>query len=378
MSLIVGIFMLASAFSFSVAHAQSASSTTDPTSGMLPTQIGAITNPAALPVNPSPTLPKVMPPTSAADGSISIPSPPPAPSFAGNATPVEQQAAQQAAQQALQAQAQADQAQAQREQEHIEKSFDRASAGLLPLSPDQIRGFMHKLEQTQEAALPPYNGTPNGQVRIATLSLDPGTQPPQINLASGYVTTINIFDATGEPWPILDVGVGGNFEVSPTQAGTQVVRVMPLTRVGTGNLSILLKDLPTPVILRLSAGGPNVDLRYDARVPKYGPNAKMPIIDRPRLEAGDESIMLMLANVPPTDAKRMKVAGLDARTMAWVLNNHVYVRTPLTLLSPAWNASVSSGDGMTVYEIGDAPVLLMSDNGAVVRAQLMRDDDHDK
>jgi Putative outer membrane core complex of type IVb secretion len=54
------------------------------------------------------------------------------------------------------------------------------------------------------------------------------------------------------------------------------------------------------------------------------------------------------------------------------------VRTPLTLLSPAWNSSVSSADGMTVYEIGDAPVLLMSDNGAMIRARLLRDDDHDK
>ena len=31
-----------------------------------------------------------------------------------------------------------------------------------------------------------------------------------------------------------------------------------------------------------------------------------------------------------------------------------------------------------VYEIGDAPVLLMSDSGAMVRARLLRDDDHDK
>ncbi|WP_366141904.1 DotH/IcmK family type IV secretion protein, partial [Propionivibrio sp.] len=45
---------------------------------------------------------------------------------------------------------------------------------------------------------------------------------------------------------------------------------------------------------------------------------------------------------------------------------------------PAWNASAASTDGMTVYEIGDAPVLLMSDNGAMVRARLTRDEDHDK
>ena len=277
-----------------------------------------------------------------------------------------------------QAEAEAAAAQAKREQEHNSKSFDRAETGLLPLQPDQIHQFMHRLEETQQAAQPPSSGPPKGQVKLTTLSLDPGVDPPQVNLAAGYVTTITMVDATGEPWPIMDVGVGGNFEVSPTQASTHVVRVMPLTRYGTGNLSLLLKDLPTPVIFRLAAGGATVDMRYDARIPKLGPGAKVPLINRPHLEAGDEAIMLVLDNAPPTGAKRMKVSGVDQRTMAWMLDSHVYVRTPLTLLSPAWNASVSSADGMTVYEIGDAPVLLMSDNGAMVRARLLRDDDHDR
>ena len=288
------------------------------------------------------------------------------------------QLAVQAEQTALQAQAQADLEQAKREQEHNTKSFQRAESGMMPLSPDQVRAFMHRFEETQEAAVPPFAGAPKAQVRITTLSLDPGTEPPVLNVSSGYVTTINMVDATGEPWPILDVGVGGNFEVSPTTAGSHVVRIMPLSRVGVGNLSVLLKDLPTPVIFKVTAGGPTVDLRYDARIDKLGPGAKAPLIERPRLEAGSEAIMLILANAPPAAAKRMKIGGLDARSMAWMMDNHVYVRTPLTLLSPAWDASVSSADGMTVYEIGDAPVLLMSDNGAIVRARLLRDDDHDR
>ncbi|MGE3624418.1 MAG: DotH/IcmK family type IV secretion protein, partial [Bdellovibrionales bacterium] len=268
-----------------------------------------------------------------------------------------------------------------RQQEHNQKSFDRAEHGLLPLAPDQIREFMRELETTQRAAQPPSSGPPKPQVKMTTLSLEPGVEPPQVNLAAGYVTTITLVDATGEPWPIMDVGVGGNFEVSPTlagQIGSHVVRVMPLTRFTSGNISLLLKDLPTPVIFRLVAGGPNIDMRYDARVPKLGPNAKVPLINRPRLQAGGETIMLILDNIPPAGAARMKVNGADARTMAWAVDKRVYVRTPLTLLSPAWDASVSSADGMTVYEIGDAPVLLMSDNGAVVRARLMREEDHDK
>ncbi len=303
-----------------------------------------------------------------------LPNPPPATAFATDP----KQLANQAEQAALQAQAEADAVQAAQDAEHNRKSFGKAENGLLPLSPEQIRDFMRRLEQTQEASQPPTTGAPHGQVRISTISLDPGVEPPQVNLAAGYVTTITMVDSTGEPWPILDVGVGGNFEVSPTQAGSHVVRVMPLTRYGAGNLSVLLKDLPTPVIFRLSSGGPSVDLRYDARIGRLGPGARTPLINRPRLSAGDSMITSILENSPPKEAKRLKVSGLDARTMAWGLGEKVYVRTPLTLLSPAWNASIASADGTTVYEIGDAPVLLMSDNGAMVRAQISRDDDHDK
>jgi len=266
------------------------------------------------------------------------------------------------------------------EQEHNLKSYKSASEGLLPLSPDQVRGFMRKLESTQDAAAPPSTGTPRGEVKVYGLSLDPGGEPPQINLAAGYVTTIDIIDQTGEPWPIMDVGVGGNFEVTPTQAGSHVVRVVPLTRIGTGNLSILLKDLSTPIIFRLASGGPTFHMRYDARVPQIGPMAKTPLIQYRRQGplAGEAILSMFLENAPPPEAKRLTVGGVDSRTKAWQIGGKVYVRTPLSLLSPAWNASVSSSDGMTVYEVGSAPVLLLSDNGAMIRARLMRDDSHDK
>jgi intracellular multiplication protein IcmK len=366
------------AFAAGEGTAMPATTTASPVSGTAayPSDPGtmAVAKPTASggSVNNIPAINPAAAPATAAG--IDIPSPPPPSAFTNDPNQLAVQA--ELAAQAAQAQADADQQK--REQQHDIKSYDKAATGLLPLSPDQVRDFMHKLEQTQNAAQTPYDGTPKGETRISTLSLDPGVDPPQIHLASGFVTTITMVDATGEPWPILDVGVGGNFEVSPTQAGTHVVRVMPLTRVGTGDLSVLLKDLPTPVIFRLSAGGPTVDLRYDARIGKLGPGAKPQIIARPRLEAGDETLTLILENAPPGDAKRVKVGGLDSRTKAWAMGDKVYVRTPLAMLSPAWNASVSSADGMTVYEIGDAPVLLMSDNGAMVRAQISRDEDHDK
>lgn len=305
----------------------------------------------------------------AAPAAGNVPMPPAADQFNVDQATLQKQAEVAAAEAAVQAE------KARKIEDHNRESYSRASSGLLPLSPDQIRDFMRRMETTQEAGQQPFAGPPKPEVKITTLSLDPGIDPPVINLAAGYVTTVNMVDLTGEPWPILDVGVGGSFEVTPTQAGSHIVRIMPLTRLATGNLSIILKDLPTPVIFRLSAGGATVHMRYDTRIAKNGPNAKPSLIGGGRgVTAGDDTIVAILENAPPKDAKRLKVAGLDARTMAWQLNDKVFLRTPLTLLSPAWNASTASSDGMTVYEIGDAPVLLMSDNGAMVRARLLRDD----
>ena len=75
------------------------------------------------------------------------------------------------------------------EREFNESSFKRASQGLLPLTTEQVRQFMERLEGTQSAAMPPSIGVPKGEIRVVGISLDPGETPPKINLAAGYVTT---------------------------------------------------------------------------------------------------------------------------------------------------------------------------------------------
>jgi intracellular multiplication protein IcmK len=68
----------------------------------------------------------------------------------------------------------------------------------------------------------------------------------------------------------------------------------------------------------------------------------------------------------------MKVSGTDGRTTAYMVGDTTYVRTPLTLLSPGWSGSVSSADGMNVYSLSNAPVILLSDKGQVSRVRLSR------
>lgn len=259
-------------------------------------------------------------------------------------------------------------------QQRYQKNVDKAFKGIVPLDPNEVRETMQRYERAQRASIAPAGGQPTGQVRVKTLALEPGSETPTINVAAGYVTTVTILDATGQPWPITDIGVGGSFEVTKTTGASHVVRIMPLTRFGFGNISVLLQDFSTPIIFKLASGNPTVDYRFDARIPRLGPNAKSSLIDRKGLQAGSAAIMTFLDNAPPGDAKRLRVSGMDSRTMVWEMNDRMYVRTPLTMISPSWDASVASADGTNVYELAAAPVLLLSDNGMLVRARITQKD----
>ncbi len=251
-----------------------------------------------------------------------------------------------------------------------EQSFNTALEQLFPLSPAQIRTLMDRLEVTQSASIPPAGGEPIGSIAVETISLEPGTQPPEILMAAGYVTTLTFVDASGQPWPIVDIGIGGQYQATPTEPGTHIVRLSPLTRFGTGNMSVRLEGLATPVIFRLNTQADRLHYRFDARLPGYGPRAEVPLIAGPGVQAGSSVMMAVLENAPPPDAERMRVSGLDSRSLAWRVGERVYLRTPLQLLSPGWAASVSSSDGTNVYDIPPAPVLLLSDGGVLLRARV--------
>jgi intracellular multiplication protein IcmK len=90
------------------------------------------------------------------------------------------------------------------------------------------------------------------------------------------------------------------------------------------------------------------------------------------IQAGDVGISGILQGRLPEKTQRLNVTGTDGRTSAFALNDQTYLRTPLTLLSPAWTASATSADGMRVYQIPPTPVVLLSDEGRMIRAQISK------
>ncbi len=255
------------------------------------------------------------------------------------------------------------------------EAFDAALEGLLPLRPEEIRTLLERFDRTQESVQTPVYPNPKPEIVVKNISLDPGAEPIVIKLAYGHVTTINFLDSSGAPWPVQTVSWAGNFEilevVQDPEKFTHVFRISPQSEYAYGNMSITMTGLMTPVIITLETNRDVVHYRVDAVLPDFGPLAEAPIIETGiSTSAGDQDMSQILQGSIPSEAVRLDVNGVDSRTSAYRFNDLVYVRTPLTLLSPGWNSSATSADGTRVYEIEDAPVILLSERGKMVRARL--------
>lgn len=257
------------------------------------------------------------------------------------------------------------------------KAFNAAITGLIPLNPDEIRKLLERYDQTRQAVETPIYPYPKPEIVTQDISQDPGSLPPVLKLATGHVTVVNFVDASGAPWPIQDISWAGNFEIIKTEEGGHRVTISPMSDFAYGNLSVQLLGMKTGVAFTLETQREKVYYRFDARLQEDGPNAKPSLISvsgGPALTAGGGVMNAVLEGVPPKGGDRLNVEGVDGRTSAYVVNKITYVRTPLTLLSPSWTASVSSADGMNVYSLKNASVLLLSDKGEVVRARLSERD----
>ncbi len=258
------------------------------------------------------------------------------------------------------------------------EAFDKALKTLMPLNPDEIRTLLEHFDRTVESTQLPVHPYPRPEFAVKNISLDPGEPPQVVKMSFGYVTTISMLDASGQPWPIEDISWVGDFlvEESNVHETTHMLRVSPESKFAHGNISMRLVGLNAPVIMTFETNRDVVHYRFDAIIPQDGPGAEAPLIDPGiTLASGDPDMSIALSGVVPFDAEVLDVSGVDGRTTAYNYNGLTYVRTPLTLLSPGWESSVTSADGTKVYALEETPVILLSDRGRMVRAHLTKRED---
>lgn len=231
----------------------------------------------------------------------------------------------------------------------------------LPLTPGQISQLRKAFESVRRAAAAPADIPARPTTSSVLVNLSPNAAPPVIRLGAGYISSVVFLDATGQPWPIKAYSVGdpNSFNIQwDKKSNTLLIQADAFFK--RSNLAVMLDGLNTPVMLTLLAGQGAVDYRVDLRVPGIGPNATYAKQYLPG--AADPVLLDVLNGVPPKGAKTLRVLG-DSSCQAWLLNNKLYLRTQLTIISPAWQSIMTSADGTHAYELQPTSEILVLRKG---------------
>lgn len=229
----------------------------------------------------------------------------------------------------------------------------------MPLSPRQIVELHQQVDVAQRAAAIPANIPPKPVSSTIMVNLAPGTTPPAVRLAQGYVSSLVFVDSTGSPWPIAAFDIGNPKAVNIQWDGkSNILIIQAVSPYTDGDIVVRLVGLPTPVTLELVSGQRVVDYRADIHVSGIGPNTR----DLPMgtiLPASANQLLLgVLDGIAPAGSKILVVNGADAE--AYLLGEKMYLRTRLTVLSPGWMGKMVSPDGMQAYELPKTSSVLVS------------------
>lgn len=244
-------------------------------------------------------------------------------------------------------------------------AFRSMTSKMFPMTSEQIRILREVHEMTKRAIAEPANIPPKPLLSSQSVSLSPGTVPPVVRLANGYVTSVVFVDETGAPWPVASYSIG-NPQAFDIQWDTEsnLLMIQGQNAYATGNMAVKLHKLDTPIMLTLVSEQQVVDYRVDFRVQGRGPLATTPLISGTLPVNSSQLLMNLLDGVPPTDARPLEVENGAAQV--WLRGGVMFVRTSMTLLSPSWQSTMSSPDGTKVYQMEPTPLLLVSDRGRSV------------
>lgn len=237
------------------------------------------------------------------------------------------------------------------------------------MDPKEIRQLRSVLDARQKAAAEIPN-PPKSVTGSISLSLDPGSTPAVIRPFYGVGTSLVILDSTGSPWPVENFTVGNRtqFQIDRLDGdkGSSFV-IVPMQMYGQSNLILKLVGHPTPVVINLVSGQKVHDARVEGRVLGRGPNAQ---VNSVALTPGVDSRLLSVLDGVPPSGRSLTVSG-DGASKAWVMpDGNIWLRTALTVVSPAPLSFVSSSDGTRVYKLAPSAKVLGMMNGQFLTLEL--------
>ncbi len=251
------------------------------------------------------------------------------------------------------------------------QAFNALTKRTMPMSPDEVIRLHRMLNLMQKAVAASPLTPPVPVVTTRVVSLAPGVTPPVIRLGQGFVTSVLFVDSTGQPWPITayDIGDSKSFNIQPPKQDGNMMMIQAMKPYTYGNMAVTLKGMRTPVMITLVPGQKMVDYRVDLHISKMGPKATK-VAGGDNLPAPANSVLLEVLNgVSPKGAKLLKVSG-GKNVLVWLVGSRLYIRTRMTIISPAWISMMRSSDGTKAYELQQTPSILVSRAGRLINLEI--------
>jgi len=244
-------------------------------------------------------------------------------------------------------------------------AFNNVMQQNIPMTPQQVVRMHQRIDLEQRAAAMPPNIPPRPVSSTLMINLAPGTTPPAVRLAQGYVSSLVFVDSTGAPWPINSYDIGNPRAMNIQWDGkSNILLLQAVSPYSDGDIVVRLNGLPTPITLELVSGQRVVDYRVDIHVSGIGPNTKELPLGTNLPNSANEVLLGVLDGVAPSGSRQLMVSGADCQ--AWLVGDTIFFRSSLTVLSPGWIGKMTSPDGMQAYELPRTSSILVSKYGEPV------------
>jgi intracellular multiplication protein IcmK len=232
---------------------------------------------------------------------------------------------------------------------------------------DEYRGAVDSYERAKSGL---YQEAAKVVRRRVSVGLAPDSDVPEIRLNAENVGAVVFTDSLGSPWRVADVVAPGYVSASkhenmvifrPAVGNSQQAPV----KFGRGSATVLLEGLTSTVTFAVSYGlSREVDGQMEAQIQARNPAAAVSAVQGGSIET-DDVFGLFLDGEPPKGANKVRTTHKSVE--AWMFQGRLYVRTTMSLHSPAFRMYGGSAAGVNVYRFDRIPSIINAINdGAIV------------
>lgn len=268
------------------------------------------------------------------------------------------------------------------------------------LSPGEVSMLRDRGLEAQAAATWPglsRDSLPEAAARTIKIADPTKRAPEKITLSIGVVSPITFLDKAGKPWPIVSIaydqrtfavdgaGCGGAQQGQQGQAAAgrpTTINVMPCRWQTFGTISANLEGLAAPIVLVAQSGfsQATIDLPVTVRITGASPEtearakaaeaeARAKALQRaysaaPATPRGiDPELDSFLTGVPPAGAESVRTDMPSVS--AWLYHGKLYLKGPISVISPEFDAMGAGTDGQYVWRFARpiARVRVVADEG---------------